>query len=199
MARPRSASTEQAILSAVLELLPQVGYDRLSLDLVAERAGSSKATIYRHWPAGKPDLVRDAVASRLPDMPAPPEPTGSLRGDLVALMRQVSESARDAYALVVGLSPLVDVHEEVVGTVLERTAAACRANAAAVLARHADVGHVDSRRCDWFVRALDALVWDRMFTPHATLDDAFVAEAVDVVLIPLLHAWSQEPAATAAQ
>jgi AcrR family transcriptional regulator len=192
VARPRSASTEQAILLAVLELLPQVGYDRLSLDLVAERAGSSKATIYRHWTAGKADLVRDAIALRLPATPTPAQPTGSLRGDLVALMGQVRASARDAYVLVVGLSPLVEVHEEVVGAVRERTAAAARANASVVLDRDPGVSHVGVDQRAWFAALLDALVWDRMFTPHAVLDDAFLEQAVDLVLLPLLQAWSQQ-------
>lgn len=195
MGRPRSASTEQAILRAVLELLPQVGYDRLSLDLVAERAGSSKATIYRHWPVGKADLVRDAVAWKLPAVPVAPEPTGSLRGDLVALVHQVCAIGRDAYSLVVGLSPLVEVHEEVVGAILERTAAAVRANSAAVLERDAATRGLGEHRCAWFTRVLQSLIWDRMFTPHAALDDFFIEEAVDMVLMPLLRAWSLESAA----
>jgi AcrR family transcriptional regulator len=193
--RSRSASTEQAILLAVLQLLPQVGYDRLSLDVVAHHARSSKATIYRHW-ASKADLVRDAIAQRLPAAAVPPKPTGSLSGDLVALMRQVVVSAQDAYELVVGLPPVVGLHEEVVGAVRERAAETCRTHLRAVLDRDG-VGQITPEQCARLTTLLGALVWDRMFTPHAALDDAFVVQTVDTVLIPLLRAWSLEPAAPA--
>lgn len=190
MPRSRSASTEQAILLAVLQLLPQVGYDRLSLDTVAHHARSSKATIYRHW-TSKADLVRDAVAHRQPAAAGPPEPTGSLGGDLVGLMRQVVASAQDVYELVVGLSPVVGLHEQVVGTVRERAADSCRTHLRVVLDR-GGVGRIGPAQCSRLATLLGALVWDRMFTPHAVLDDAFVVETVDTVLMPLIRAWSHE-------
>ena len=195
MPRGRSASAEQAILLAVLQLLPQVGYDRLSLDMVAHHARSSKATIYRHW-ASKADLVRDAIAQRLWPIAASSEPTGSLRGDLIALIRQVVASTQADYKLVVGLSPVVGLHEEVVGAVRERADDDCRTHLRTVLDR-GGVGRIEPEQCSRLAMLLGALVWDRMFTPHAVLDDAFVAETVDTVLIPLLRAWSLEPAGSA--
>jgi AcrR family transcriptional regulator len=195
MPRGRSASAEQAILLAVLQLLPQVGYDRLSLDTVAHHARSSKATIYRHW-ASKADLVRDAIAQRLPAEAGPPEPTGSFNGDLIALMRQAVTSAKHAYILVVGLSPVVGLHEEVVGAVRERATETCRTHIRAALDR-ANLGQITPEQCGRLATLLSALVWDRLFTPHTELNDEFVVETVDTVLIPLLRAWSLEPAAAA--
>src|ERR1700692_4839290 len=57
---PRAEAREQAILDAALELLMEVGYDRLSMDALAERAHAGKATIYRHW-SGKAQIVAEAV------------------------------------------------------------------------------------------------------------------------------------------
>jgi AcrR family transcriptional regulator len=58
----------------------------MSMEAVASRAGVSKATIYRRW-AGKTELVADAIARMHPqDEFADPEDTGSLRGDLMALI-----------------------------------------------------------------------------------------------------------------
>ena len=57
---PRAEAREQAILDAALELLMEVGYDRLSMDALAERAHAGKATIYRHW-SGKAQVVAEAV------------------------------------------------------------------------------------------------------------------------------------------
>jgi AcrR family transcriptional regulator len=81
---------EQEILRAAYELLGEVGYAGLKFDAVAVRARASKATLYRHW-SSKAELVAASVrackasAGQMPD-------TGSLRGDLVVLLRTMAES-----------------------------------------------------------------------------------------------------------
>jgi AcrR family transcriptional regulator len=81
-ARPRvEGERELEILDATLEVLADVGYDRLTMDAVAARAKASKATLYRRW-KDKASLVVDALlvvkhTAEVPD-------TGSLRGDLIA-------------------------------------------------------------------------------------------------------------------
>ena len=79
--RPRiEGDREREILEAALEVLGDVGYDRLTMDAVATRARASKATLYRRWNT-KVGLVIDAL---LVEKPAPPAPdTGSFRDDLV--------------------------------------------------------------------------------------------------------------------
>ena len=80
--RPRvEGDREQQILDAALEVLADVGYDRLTMDAVAARARASKATLYRRW-RGKADLVVEALTSQK-EAPSLPD-TGSLRGDLIA-------------------------------------------------------------------------------------------------------------------
>jgi AcrR family transcriptional regulator len=81
--RPRSEAADRAILEASVELLASRGLAGLTLEGVAERAGCSKATIYRRWPS-KLHLVVEAV-SQLPPLPEPD--TGSLAGDLRAILR----------------------------------------------------------------------------------------------------------------
>lgn len=80
--RKRDASRDDALCQAALEVLADVGYDRLTIDAVAARAGAGKATCYRRW-AGKAELVVDAVG-RMKAQPELPD-TGTLRGDLVEL------------------------------------------------------------------------------------------------------------------
>jgi AcrR family transcriptional regulator len=84
--RARSEKTRQAILEAASDLLLERGLSSISMDAVAERAGASKATIYRWWPS-KEVLALDALFSRWE--PARPETldTGSLAGDLLELIR----------------------------------------------------------------------------------------------------------------
>ncbi|MBO0870980.1 MAG: helix-turn-helix transcriptional regulator, partial [Micromonosporaceae bacterium] len=85
-----SAEREQEILRAAYGLLAEVGYEALRLDAVAARARASKATLYRHW-SRKAKLVADAVRScHASTMDAPD--TGTLRGDLLALLGLMAES-----------------------------------------------------------------------------------------------------------
>jgi AcrR family transcriptional regulator len=84
--RPRSESSRKAILGAASELLLLHSPNSISMDAIAERAGTSKATIYRWWPS-KELLALDALFSEWqPDQP-PTHDTGSLAGDLLALIR----------------------------------------------------------------------------------------------------------------
>ena len=57
--RPRDATRDAVIMSAALEVLAEHGYDRMTMDQVAKRAGAGKATLYRRWPS-KADLVAQA-------------------------------------------------------------------------------------------------------------------------------------------
>src|SRR6266516_6389447 len=83
--RPRSEKAQNAILEAAAELLLEQGLAAVSMDAVAARAGVSKATIYRWWPT-KETLALDALFHEWETAPTLPN-TGSLRGDLLALLR----------------------------------------------------------------------------------------------------------------
>lgn len=79
-------SLDAAILDATLTGVAEVGYERLSMDDVASRAGVGKAAIYRRWPS-KAVVVADAIAHwRRRLGPVEPPDTGSLRGDIEALV-----------------------------------------------------------------------------------------------------------------
>src|ERR1700761_7696165 len=79
-------SLDAAILDAALTGVAEVGYERLSMDDVASRAGVGKAAIYRRWPS-KEVVVADAIAHwRRRLGPVEPPDTGSLRGEIDALV-----------------------------------------------------------------------------------------------------------------
>ena len=84
--RPRSARADRAILEAALDLFGEVGFEGLTIEGVAERAGVGKTTIYRRWPS-KEELVSAAVGTLSADIAVPD--TGSVRKDLVDLVRQL--------------------------------------------------------------------------------------------------------------
>jgi AcrR family transcriptional regulator len=79
-----------------VDLLGEVGYARLTMDQVAERAGVSKPSLYLRWP-NKVALVADALQHRARPVPDVPD-TGSLPGDvrvfLTALLRSRDEASR---------------------------------------------------------------------------------------------------------
>ncbi|SEE24941.1 DNA-binding transcriptional regulator, AcrR family [Streptomyces sp. 3213] len=75
---------EAELYEAVLELLREVGYDALTMDAVAARTRSSKATLYRQW-GGKAELVAKAVRHSKPGR-ATDIDTGTLRGDMHAMV-----------------------------------------------------------------------------------------------------------------
>ncbi len=101
MARSRLTSErERSLYDAVLELLVESGYEALTMDSVAQRAHSSKATIYRQW-SGKPGLVAAAIRSMKEHHVVPD--TGTLRGDLLAVAKtigQVAETNAQLFAAV---------------------------------------------------------------------------------------------------
>jgi len=84
--RPRSAQAHKAIIDATLELLAEEGYQGLSIEEVAARAGVGKTTIYRRW-SSKEELVMEAIRHVQVDVPF--VDTGNFRNDLVALLKTV--------------------------------------------------------------------------------------------------------------
>jgi AcrR family transcriptional regulator len=98
--RPRSERARLAILEAAADLLLDQGTARVSMDAVAARAGVSKATIYRWWPS-KEMLALEALLEWTATGSAPRD-TGSLRGDLLALIRPwVREISRRPFGRVI--------------------------------------------------------------------------------------------------
>src|SRR5579875_539326 len=78
--RPRDAAARKRILQAALELLESHAFSEITTEAIAERAGASKATIYRWWPNKAAVLIealREAVAQELPF----PD-TGDVRQDI---------------------------------------------------------------------------------------------------------------------
>ncbi|HEX4288906.1 MAG TPA: TetR/AcrR family transcriptional regulator, partial [Trebonia sp.] len=83
--RPRSEAARKAVLAAAAELLLDRGLPGVSMDAVAERAGVSKATIYRWWPT-KETLALDMLYNEWTKVTPQEYVSGSLRVDLLALL-----------------------------------------------------------------------------------------------------------------
>lgn len=94
--RPRSAIADKAILDAAVELFADRGFEGFSVEDVADRAGVSKATVYRRYPS-KVDLVVEAASCLAADEITFPD-TGSLRDDVRGLARSLVETFRTSPA-----------------------------------------------------------------------------------------------------
>jgi len=84
--RPPDLVKRRAVLDATLEVLAEVGFASLTIDAVAQRAGSNRVLIYRVWDS-KPALVADALFSSVADLVVPD--AGSLRDDLRIFVEQL--------------------------------------------------------------------------------------------------------------
>jgi len=83
----RAERVRNAVLRAAAELLTEVGYEKMSVEDVATRAGVHKTTVYRRWPS-KAELTADAAQLHSADAVPIPD-TGSLVEDLRILAREV--------------------------------------------------------------------------------------------------------------
>ena len=94
--RPRDERIDQDITRAALEVLADVGFDRFSVEAVAQRARVAKTTVYRRFP-NREELIAGALERLNDDLPAEP-PTGDVRRQLVevldAIRRRTPDSAR---------------------------------------------------------------------------------------------------------
>jgi AcrR family transcriptional regulator len=106
--RRRNVKSHQAILRATRELVRDTGYERLTIEGIAAKAGVGKSTIYRWW-RSKGELVVEALAEILE---APPLPdSGDTRQDLTAIVHQAMAQYDDdtgARAVIAGL--VSDMH-----------------------------------------------------------------------------------------
>lgn len=86
---PRVLLSRERVLSTTLDLLTEAGLGELTIDDISRRSGVAKTTIYRHWP-NRSALVIDAC-SRMSDAEEAPPDTGSLEGDLRAILTNIAE------------------------------------------------------------------------------------------------------------
>jgi AcrR family transcriptional regulator len=182
----RGALRESAIREAALELLLEVGYDRMSMDAVASRARASKATIYRRWP-GKRELVVDAIRCRAPQHVELTD-TGSLRGDLIHTLATLAEGigADDADLLAGVLRAMRSAPE--IGDILRvQMLEAKRSVGREIVARAVARGELGpDADPEVFNEVAPALMFFRVLVTGLPVDDEFLAHVADDVLLPLL-------------
>lgn len=185
--RPRDEAREQAILDAAIELLSEVGYDAMSIEAIAVRAKSSKATIYRRWP-GKAELVADAIRRRSEPALADLPDTGSLRGDLLVLVQRMLDNMEGVDGgLLCGLAVAVRTDAEFGRLMASHSHEDKLRSVASILSRAKARGEIPAGVDPALILQVAPGVALFHQMSGEPLDAAFAAHLVDRILIPLLR------------
>ncbi|MBN9175770.1 MAG: TetR/AcrR family transcriptional regulator [Microbacterium sp.] len=191
LGRKRDHSRDREILEAALDVLAETGYDGMTIDMVAARAKAGKATLYRRW-ASKPELVLDAVAcmkSSDADLAAPPD-TGTLRGDLVAMVKSptLAQSERKLKVMAGIVSMIArdpDLAAAAQAALVEPRAAANRI----ILERAIDRGEIPADvDLDTLCMIGPAMASYRTLMLQLPIDRAFSIGVIDRVILPAARA-----------
>jgi AcrR family transcriptional regulator len=193
--RPRSEKARLAILEAAAELLLERGLPAVSMDAVAERAGVSKATIYRWWRT-KETLALDALYNEWAAAPPPARSTGSLRGDLMALLRPWVRlaSSRPYGRVISALVTEAQMDPEFAAVYLSRFIEPRREQAGAVFRRAIERGEIPAdTKIDVALDLLYGPLYHRLLHGHAPLNDRFVRDVVDTALNGIMRGSADRP------
>lgn len=186
--RRRDDTRDDAILDAARELLVERGYENMTMDAVAERAGAGKATLYRRW-SSKTDLVVDAITCRryadltIDDIPD----TGSLRGDLLEVHR--AKIRTDTEALMVGLAAAVRDDPQVASAFQRQFVQARTGLMRDLFERASRRGEIPpGRDLDMIATVGPAMISYQKVTTGRPLDPDFIVRLIDTVVVPLATA-----------
>ena len=192
--RRRGRVLETAIRDAVVDLVIEHGVARVTMEAVAERAGTSKPVLYRRWP-DRSALLRETLVPLAKD--AIPDPdTGSYRGDMRAILRGWAElfaSPRGSVATaIIGAMP----HDPELASAFRDGVIAWRKEAmAAMLTRAIGRGEVRPDVPFEIARELgQAVLWHRFLVTGDPISDDLVEHIVEEILVPYTRVRDERPA-----
>ncbi|MFB7914643.1 TetR/AcrR family transcriptional regulator [Streptomyces sp. NPDC056061] len=192
MARTRlTPERESELYAAVLDLLREVGYDALTMDAVAARTHSSKATLYRQW-GSKPELVVRALRHNKPVSFAEID-TGSLRGDFHALVSRTDDcQMKKDSELLRGLSHAVHGNPDLLQALRELLIEPEMTGLGTVLRRAVDRGEVpaDHPALKYVPHMVVGAIAARELVEDRFVDQEFLFDYVDSVVLPALGVCS---------
>ncbi|MFZ4176826.1 TetR/AcrR family transcriptional regulator [Actinospica acidiphila] len=178
---------EAELYGAVLDLLREVGYDALTMDAVAARTRSSKATLYRQW-GGKAELVVRAMHSQKPGSIADVD-TGSLRGDLHMIIGREDDCVMaENVALMRALAMAVHQNDDLRQALREWLVEPEVEEFRRIVDRAVERGEVreDNPALDYIVHMLVGAFATRMLIDEQPPTQAFLTSYIDAVVLPAL-------------
>jgi AcrR family transcriptional regulator len=191
--RRRGQALEDAILQATWDELNEVGYAHLTMERVAARAKTNKASLYRRWPS-KAKIVMAAVSKNLPVFSNLVPDTGDLRNDVLTLLHRIAKpletiGAETIHGLMVEylgkelISSIPQIMRKVKESKFETIMAAILKNAE-------KRGEVNLGKIRPRVISLPAdLLRYELLTTHEPISETTIIEIVDDIFIPLIHSY----------
>ncbi|MGP3964287.1 TetR/AcrR family transcriptional regulator [Nonomuraea sp. 3N208] len=177
---------EAELLGAVLDVLRETGYDRLTVDAVVARARASKQTVYRRWPS-KADLVVAAFAGAVSAGPEPPD-TGRLRDDLLALLDGLLQELTELGDVIAGLLGELRRNPALATAMEENFIASRREAVVSVFERARARGELAADADeDLLWQLAPATIFFRALISGQPVDRELARRLVDHVIIPLAH------------
>ncbi|MEV0905847.1 TetR/AcrR family transcriptional regulator [Streptomyces hokutonensis] len=180
---------EAELYEAVLELLREVGYDALTMDAVAARTRSSKATLYRQW-GGKAELVAKAVRHSKPGR-ATDIDTGTLRGDMHAMVDREDDCTIERNsALMRGLAMATHNHPDLLRAFRELLVEPEMEEFRRVTQRAIDRGEIraDCPALEFVVHMMIGAFATRTVIEDLPPTQAYLTSYIDAVVLPALGA-----------
>jgi len=184
--RRRGKVLEAAIFEIVLRELAETGYVNFSIERVAARAGTSKPVIYRRWPT-RARLVYAALRANQPVLSSEVPDTGTVRGDLMVILRGVSEMVNELspeviFGLIAEL--LHESHSPLFTEVHERNSRVM----AEILARGVERGEIAAEKLTPRLAALPFdLVRYQLMILQQPLSAQDIDEIIDRIFLPLVR------------
>ncbi|MCM6772659.1 TetR/AcrR family transcriptional regulator [Nocardia sp. CDC159] len=185
--RRRGDALLTAIFDATLAELSDSGYARLSMERIAARARTGKASIYRRWPT-RAELVGAALGHVVADRPHSVPDTGGLRGDLLAVLRAAADRLEGPFGEATrGLFAETMADPEATRRAREGMIAARDRVLSTVIARAVERGEAGAHALHPRLTGLGPT----LLTQHFLLDgvpigDEVIEEILDLVVLPLL-------------
>lgn len=190
--RRRGKNLESAILDAAWAELLEVGYAKVTMESVANRAGTSKPVLYRRWPS-RAELVLAAWRQRLPVEVELPD-TGSLGADLKELLGRLLLRFRDVPPdILTGLTTETFRDPDVLALLRAQLANSSPwSSVAALVARAVARGELPPVRLSARVVALPLdLIRTEAVLYHREITERTIEEIVDDVFLPLLRGLAE--------
>ena len=184
----------QAVHAAALAEISENGLRGASMDRIAKRAGTGKATLYRRWPNVRAlglDVFLATIAEAVPQ--AFPN-TGSLREDLVDSMKSFTSAFRGPMALVLRELISESAHDPaLIDEFNRRLGQPMESELVNVLQRAMARGEIPTKPIDPLIFELpDALISHRLLMRGEIIDDITCEHLVDNVILPLLEFRRQD-------
>ena len=180
--RARGKPIERAILAAVLDELAEHGLEGLSVSRIAEVSEVNKTTIYRRWPT-REALVAAALEGALREAADALHDTGSLRGDLRAMLDTVAERMASPAGRALVQAAMSEASTAAVAELAGDQVVRGQQAAEALVARAAGRGEWDPDRHqpDAVFAMITGSVMHRVMLERQPITDAWAQTVVDVI------------------